>query len=433
MKLIRNSVLLLLLCVAAGFALLAAAYALPTSAMQDECYESVHVFTPEERVDRDPITGHSQANFTDALFLLEAAYQGEEPRLNQAAANYFRATPGLFNGRFEKTEGLIFFGEEYVNPAKTMVDLYVYEADSIRVSYSRYWHGYLVFLKPLLCLFNYTQIRLLWFAAETLLTAAAIFLFYKKERRALLPFLLMLLLMAPSCVARSLQYCSTYVLMLAGTILVLWSEKEKLYPYLFLVLGILSAYLDLLTAPSISLTVPLCVLCLRKGSGREIGLKQLCLYVVLWGAGYGGMWAAKWVLAWLWQGRAFLEDLFGAVSTRASSAVGESEVSRMEMLRFNLEELFSVSWVNLPVIAYAAAAPLLGLANRKKGERFDALRAGKLCIPFLFPLVWLLVLCNHSYIHSHFTFRILAPCVFALLLALTPAGNPAGGTTKSAA
>ncbi len=243
----------------------------------------------------------------------------------------------------------------------------------------------------------------------------------------------MLLLMAPSCVARSLQYCSTYVLMLAGTILVLWSEKEKLYPYLFLVLGILSAYLDLLTAPSISLTVPLCVLCLRKGSGREIGLKRLCLYVVLWGAGYGGMWAAKWVLAWLWQGRAFLEDLFGAVSTRASSAVGESEVSRMEMLRFNLEELFSVSWVNLPVIAYAAAAPLLGLANRKKGERFDALRAGKLCVPFLFPLVWLLVLCNHSYIHSHFTFRVLAPCVFALLLALTPAGNPAGGTTKSAA
>ena len=54
--------------------------------------------------------------------------------------------------------------------------------------------------------------------------------------------------------------------------------------------------------------------------------------------------------------------------------------------------------------------------------------------PFwIFPLVWLLVLCNHSYIHSHFTFRILAPCVFALLLALTPAENPAGGTTKSAA
>ena len=428
MKLIRNSVLLLLLCVAAGFALLAAAYALPASAMQDECYESVHVFLPEERVDRDPLTGHSQANFTDALFLLEAAYQGEESRLNQTVANYFRATPGLYNGTFEKTEGLIFFGEEYVNPAKTMVDLYVYEADSIRVSYSRYWHGYLIFLKPLLCLFNYTQIRLLWFAAETLLTAAAIFLFYKKERRALLPFVLMLLLMAPSCVARSLQYCSTYILMLVGTILVLWSEREKLYPYLFLLLGILSAYLDLLTAPSISLTVPLCVLCLRKGSGREIGLKQLCLYVFLWGAGYGGMWAAKWALAWLWQGQAFLGDLFGAVSTRASSAVGEDEVSRAAMLRFNLAELFSVPWVNIPVIAYAAAAPLLGLVNRKKGERFDVLRAGKLCVPFLFPLVWLLVLCNHSYIHSHFTFRVLAPCVFALLLALTPAGS----TTKSA-
>ena len=129
MKLIRNSILLLLLCVAVGFALLAAAYSLPASAMQDECYESVHVFLPEERVDRDPLTGHSQANFTDALFLLEAAYQGEESRLNQTVANYFRATPGLYNGTFEKTEGLIFFGEEYVNPAKTIVDLYGYEAD----------------------------------------------------------------------------------------------------------------------------------------------------------------------------------------------------------------------------------------------------------------------------------------------------------------
>lgn len=423
MKLIRNSILLLLLCVIAGFALLAAAYALPASAMQDECYESVHSFLPEERVDRDPLTGHSQDNFTDALFLLEAAYPGGEPLLEQTVANYFRATPGLYNGRFEKTEGLIFFGEEYVNPAKTVVDLYNYESDSIRVSYSRYWHGYLVLLKPLLCLFNYSQVRLICLAAETLLAAAAVLLLLKKERRAVLPFLLMLLLMAPSSVARSLQYCSTYVLMLAGTILVLACEKRKLYPYLFLLLGALAAYLDLLTAPSICLTAPLAVLCLRRGGEREIPLGQLCLYVLLWGAGYGGMWAAKWLLAWLWQGQAFLGDLFGSVSSRASSVVGESEVSRLEMLSRNLSELFSVTWVTIPVLAYAAAAPLLGLAKRKRGERFDAARAAKLCVPFLVPPVWLLVLCNHSYIHSFFTFRTLAPCVLALLLALTPAGG----------
>ncbi len=436
MKTIRNSILILLLCVVLGFVLLALAYLLPVSAMQDECYESLHAFLPEEIVKTDPLSGHDQDNFTDALLLLEAAYPGTESLTERVIGNYFLATPGLVGASFPDREGIMFFGEEYVNPIKSFLDLYGYENGGRSMSYSRYWHGYLVFLKPLLCLFNYDQIRLLYFAAETLLGLAALALLLKKAPRAAVPFALMLLLLAPSSVARSLQYASMSLLMLLSSLLLVWNpagkRRERLLPGFFLVVGILAAYLDLLTMPSITLTVPLCLLCALDGKGRESGLKRLGWYSVLWLAGFGGMWAAKWLLAWIWQGESFLQNVLTTVSIRASASVGEESASRLGTLLRNGRELFATGWVNVLTVLYAAAAAAIGLLGRRQGWRFPTSReALRLVPPFLIPLFWILGMCNHSCIHYWFTFRTLAPCVLAVLLALTPGKKEGSGTRET--
>jgi hypothetical protein len=190
-----------------------------------------------------------------------------------------------------------------------------------------------------------------------------------------------------------------------------------------LLVGIATVFFDLMSAPSITLTLPLCLLLAqeRRGGDEKALPRTVAWCALLWLLGYGGMWAAKWLIAWLRQGEPFFNSLFGTVSTRASSDVGSGEaVSRIGTLLRNVRELFSVGWVNALVLAYAAGAGLAGLFGKKRGLRFDGSAALRLLIPAALALVWVLALCNHSYIHFWFAFRTLTPCVLALLLALTP-------------
>lgn len=427
MKIIRNSLLLGLLCVALGFGLLCLVYSIPASLMQDECYESLPAFSEDGIVDNDPLSGHKQDNFSDAVRLLEAACPEQGNLLERVIGCYFMATPALPGMEFEKPEGLLFFEEEPLNPVKSFRDLYGYETQGRPICYSRYWHGYLIYLKPLLAVFNYNQIRLISAGAQTLLLLALLALLVKKLPRAAAPFALTVLLLAPGSVGRCLQFSDVYTIMLIASLLLLWNPGGRLnrdnLPYFFLLVGIATVFFDLMSAPSITLTLPLCLLLAqeRRGGDEKALLRTVAWCALLWLLGYGGMWAAKWLIAWLRQGEPFFNSLFGTVSTRASSDVGSGEaVSRVGTLLRNVRELFSVGWVNALVLAYAAGAALAGLFGKKRGLRFDGSAALRLLIPTALALVWVLALCNHSYIHFWFAFRTLTPCVLALLLALTP-------------
>ena len=427
MKMIRNSLLLGLLCAALGFGLLCLAFCIPSSLMQDECYESLPSLSEDGIVDNDPISGHKQDNFSDAVRLLEAACPEQGSLLERVIGCYFLATPALPGMRFEKQDGLLFFEEEPLNPVKSFRDLYGFETEGRPICYSRYWHGYLIYLKPLLALFNYNQIRLFSVGAQMLFLLAVLVLLIRKLPWAAAPFALTVLLLAPGSIGRCLQFADVYAVALLASLLLLWNpggrlDRDKL-PYVFLLTGIATVYFDLMSAPSVSLTLPLCLVLAqeRRGGDEKSLLKTVAWCVLLWFLGYGGMWAAKWLIAWSRQGEPFFHSLFGTVSSRASSDVGSGEaVSRFGTLLRNVRELFSVGWVNALVLAYAAGAGLVGLFGKKRGLRFDGTLALRMLIPAGLAVFWILALCNHSYIHYWFAFRTLAPCVLALLLALTP-------------
>lgn len=86
--------------------------------------------------------GASLDNTTDAIMLGNAVYQSEFP-VYQAAMKAGRAE--LDN---EHTQLAL---KKYLNQDQGLT----------LTSYERYWHGYLVVLKPLLLVFNYGQIRIL--------------------------------------------------------------------------------------------------------------------------------------------------------------------------------------------------------------------------------------------------------------------------------
>lgn len=102
-------------------------------------------------------------NWTDSTMLLNAAYAGDESTIDKAMMVYCR--------RIEEKNPYESLIEEYING----------ETDTYVNSYGRYWHGYLVFLKPLLCIFNYRNIRQINFCIQFLTNIAVIFVFIEKN------------------------------------------------------------------------------------------------------------------------------------------------------------------------------------------------------------------------------------------------------------
>ena len=125
-------------------------------------------------------------------------------------------------------------------------------------SYARYWHGYLVFLRPLLFFMDYRGIRALinLGVVFTLLLITGT-LIRQKRYCLILPFLCTALFLRPLAIAFSIQFSSVYYVMIFSLFLILvcrnQMEQDGRYLYLFLINGMITAYLDLLTYPAAAL------------------------------------------------------------------------------------------------------------------------------------------------------------------------------------
>ena len=82
LKLLGRSALLVVLCVAVGFALLLAAFALPTEPMRENAFASRDVFAREGSYPMVRTLGVDTKldNFTDSMMLIHAGYQAPETR-----------------------------------------------------------------------------------------------------------------------------------------------------------------------------------------------------------------------------------------------------------------------------------------------------------------------------------------------------------------
>ena len=145
-------------------------------------------------------------NFTDTIILGSAAYDGEEPALVKLAANYVPDKP-------------------YPD---CLYDIYCTKTGGEYHRYSRYWHGYVFFVKSLLYFMSYGSIRQLNSFAQTALYAIILVLFVKKKRAEfVIPYTVLWLFLNPAAVQASLQYSSVYYVFSIATILLL-SMREKI-------------------------------------------------------------------------------------------------------------------------------------------------------------------------------------------------------------
>lgn len=401
-RLIRP-LLIIAVSVLLGFLILTAAYAVPAGSLKSNAQASAGIFDVEKDAPVDKLSGRMQDNSTDALMLNTAAYSGEESLVEKAIKSYRYLVPGK-------------------NETDSFVGIFGTEPDEgvEKSSYERYWHGYAAVLRPLLALFDYGQIRVVNAVLQGALILGLIYLMLRRLPEAIVPFVLLLFLLAPTAIAKCLQYSSVYYVMLLSCALLLLNpagvaDGDRLM-YLFLVSGVATAFLDLLTAPTLTLTVPLALLCLKdRGLTVKEGLRRQLHSVIAWFAGFAGMWAGKWLIVMVESRGEFLHALLDVIMFRSSATNGGNQpISRFGAVLYSVYELLSAPGAKLAVGLCLLLSLVLLLARKRRIFARD-ITALLYAFPVLICVAWIYLLSNHAVMHILFVYRTIAPTVFCLM------------------
>lgn len=315
-------------------------------------------------------------------------------------------------------------------PVDSLVKYASGETNGREVTYARYWHGYLVVLKPLLLFFTPADIRLLNMTVQFLLCALVLILAYTRKGFALAaPLCAAILCINPISTALCFQYTDVYLLSLGAIAILLGfrTDKKKYGCFLYLWLGIAIAYFDFLTYPLVSLGLLLITeLALCKES-LGCRLKRMGLNSALWFVGYGGMWAGKWIIASLFSE----ENVFQSAQNRAlawTSSTDSAFPPILQVFKRNLQVYVSPSVELLILLVFAFL--IYALIIKKWHIRPQAVTIVPLILCAMYPVIWTCILRNHSAVHPHMTYRNFTISVMAALCIIADSLTPKRVTKK---
>ncbi|MBO6308580.1 MAG: hypothetical protein J6N70_07000, partial [Oribacterium sp.] len=134
------------------------------------------------------------------------------------------------------------------------------------------------------------------------------------------------------------------------------------------------------------------------------------LSCLVWGIGYAGMWATKWLLAALALGENVLPYISGHIDERLGTAGGQAGLDlSMAAIWENFRSLFPMGWQPWGWTLFWIAAFLLSyLIYVYRRKRADWSFIAVCSVLGLLPYVRYALLQNHSYTHFFFTYRAQA-------------------------
>ena len=192
-----------------------------------------------------------------------------------------------------------------------------------------------------------------------------------------------------------------------------------------MVVGMITAYIDLLSAPLITLGLPLIVFILNEkeeGTGLGSNLKRVIGLPAAWSAGYGLCWACKWIIGTAVLKINVLEDAIATASFRTmgnEEYAGGSLTDRIFAVSRNFQTMFLAEGkrIGILIAAVIIIVAILAIAF-PKSDNTSRNKAVCIFIIGLFPYAWFFALSNHSIIHFWFAYRIQSITVFAIFAAL---------------
>ncbi|WP_092250067.1 hypothetical protein [Butyrivibrio sp. INlla21] len=395
LKKIIASLLLIVMSGAIGQLLLMAAYRLPTSRIASNISVGGDILLLQgaEYNYAEDYTESILDNETDAVILSEALFPEESP----------------INGAVMVPRYVFHEGETQVLSLKAFLNKDDISGAHI-VNYPRYWHGYLAVLKPLFCVFDYSDFKIINQAVQLILICVLFFLFIKRNlEKYIFAFIPMLIIWNPATIGVSLQYAACFYVSIIGSIIVLHKDWQD--PWMFFVgLGIIISYLDFLTYPLVTLGIPLIFWVIKNVGKLKIQVSSVLKYGLYWSTGYVGMWGVKWILGTLISRENILFDALFNIESRTSTMVDGETITRIGTVIRLIDSTF-FKW---PYLIMFLCVTIYLFAKYYKTLRINSVTIALFCIAIM-PIVWFIFTANHSYIHPRLVYRNWGITIFAFL------------------
>ena len=404
-----------------GGILLTLVYTLPIDTMKENVKISLSVYkwNPIEAWNKDYRLYTETDMQTEAIKIMEAISDTDGSAFSRAMRSVY------YN--YEDT------------PAMNTLVRYIKEGDEpIEIEYSRYWHGYLIYLKPLLSIVSLSTIKLLNMTLQLVLYSLMIILLY--DRIGFMyaaAFTGAVLVLNPVTILLSMQNdIIIYIASIASIILLLFNDKMKSrksrYCYLFLYIGISVAFLDFLTYPAVSIGIPLIIYILLNKENIRDYLLDMAALSASWLLGYAGMWIGKWVLSDLFLDTSVIQNGFANLLYRSGGdpygETAEMDSSFWHVVSKNASVL-NILPLKIFLVIMMLVTLLLFLRSRR---RIDIAKLAAVFLVSLYPFGWYFVIRNHSVIHPWIEFRELAIFAFGIFCCMgILAGNSTGTGNQS--
>ena len=292
-----------------------------------------------------------------------------------------------------------------------------------RVHYSinsgRYWHGYMIFYRPLLIFFDIKQIRMILLIIYILLFSTLIYLIYKRFD------------VSKAIIYASSLICSNYftasyslesspiflIMMISSIIFILKIEKIKNINLYIFIIGCLTCFFDYLTVPLIALGMITSLYILKLSEENKDWkhiIKIIIQLSIIWFIGYASTWIIKWILYDItiqeknsMFNTGFKQGIFRINRTGNYYYKGITVYHRILGFLYNMPLYILITTF---IIAIINKFNYNINYNNKKIFAY-------LLISFM-PISWYIVLSNHTIMHYYFVHRHILVFLLGVLLSI---------------
>ncbi len=297
-----------------------------------------------------------------------------------------------------------------------------YDSPTGGLSYSRYWHGYMLPLRLLFSATTFTNIQMFFYGVVLFLSLLLFLSLHKNHLSSLIfPLALALFIMMPAALGICLQYVPVSIICLLSCLLLSGHyDHIRIFPgntFFFGIIGLLTCYYDLLTFPMITLCMPLVILIHQMIVRKEPQPFLHILYcVIAWCIGFFGFWMLKFILNAFLYGSYNAMNVIQQIKLRTSSQSNGTSFSRLDSLISNIYVLLDKDLYRFLFITFIAYEMIHILCSVKKNTFRVTPAALLFLIPGVIPVIWMLLTSNHIHDHYYYTYRNLAGTIMAFCM-----------------
>lgn len=407
LKISLKTSIILFLTIMIGFILIFYSYKIPSSNLKKNVYKSFKNDSNYLNISNDLGTYKStwMDVFISGVIIGTTIYDNPEiSTINKSLNNYFIYDHVTYKSIRVSLEDYLETGINITNEKYNILP------------YTRYWHGYVVPMKILLTFFNLFDIMLIEYLFQTFLVVLICLLMYKKNlKQYIVYFLSCYIMMMPMYTYKVLAYYSMFNIMLIGSAFVLlFYNKIKVenFKYIFLLIGSLSSYFDLLTFPMITISYPLIFWLLLSKKNTKQKLIDVVIFSIFWIIGYLGMWIGKWILSAIILKKDVFKDIYEHFLIRTIGDYKGLKPNLLTVINNNFLYLlnpFSLTliYINLIYIIYRFFKIVITLIinqNKKLNFRFSNILPYILvmCMPLVGELYYVSIHMNMHILYIEF-------------------------------